>query len=163
MKAKSLLLMAAACATFCSPFMARAQNSQALKPGQIAPADIVEQVRSQNPVKIGSVSVRALPPNAARDRSADSEQSTLVLRSTDNLIGVSANELVVIYKEPNAVQLKVGEWVKDATVKAYADHGLVVIRLKRFADLQPLQLRLAEAFPGARFDLPVTYFGNELR
>ncbi|MFM0337642.1 hypothetical protein [Paraburkholderia fungorum] len=163
MKTKSLLLMAAACASFCSPFMARAQNSQALKPGQIAPADIVEQVQNQNPVKIGSVSVRTLPPSSTRAQSGGSEQSTLVLRSTDNLIGVSANELVVIYKEPKAVQLKVGEWLKDATVKTYEDHGLVVIRLKRFADIQPLQLRLAELFPGARFDLPVTYFRNEAR
>lgn len=141
--------------------MARAQISQAWRPGQIAPPDIMAQVQSRNS-KIGSTSVRELPSNGTRMLSGGPEQSTLVLRSTGNRIGVNANELVVIYKGPSAVQ-KVGQWVKDATVKAYADHGRVVTWLKSFADIQPLQLRLAEAFPGARFDLPVTYFKNKLR
>lgn len=158
MKIKKILLVIAGYASMWDPLMAATGDPQALSPGQIAPPDVVQQIQNEAPVRIGSTSVRPLPERGLRALSAGASQSTLVARSTDNLIGVSANELVVIEKDTNAVQLKVAELTKDAVVKAYADGAIVVVRVKRFSDLQPLQQGLAKAFPGARFDLPVEYF-----
>jgi hypothetical protein len=155
-KIKSFLLVAAGC----TPLMAA---TPALVPGRIAPADVVQQIQNDAPVRIGSASVRPVPENVSHTLSTDSTQRTLVVRSTDNLVGSSENELVVIEKDTAAVQRKVLELATDASVTAYADHGLVIVQLKRFADLPTLRKQLAEAFPAARFDLPVRYFENTIK
>jgi hypothetical protein len=72
----------------------------------------------------------------------------------ENLVGVSANERVAIDQDPQAVRCKVAQLSADASIKVYANHGITIGRLKRFADLQPLRQAPAQAFPAARFDLP---------
>lgn len=140
---------------------AHAQDATDLTPGRIAPANVVQQMQYEAPVRIGAVSVRPLPQGGQHPLSTDASQSTLVARTTDNLIGVSANEMVVIEPNASAVQKKIAELAADAAVRLYAGRGITVVRVKRFSDLPALQQRLAEAFPTARFDLPVMYIENE--
>jgi hypothetical protein len=170
MNLKQMMLLTIACASAGSPLTAAALDTSALDtsalaPGRTAPVDIVRRIEPDAPVQIGAASVRPLPDAEGQPRalSPAAARSTLVVRSTDNLIGVSSNELVVIDKNPAAVQRKVAELAADATIKAYADNGIVVVRLNRFADLLPLKQRLAKAFPAARFDLPVRYFESTLK
>jgi len=148
--------------------VATVARAEVIKPGQPAPPAVVRQLQGTAPVAIGTAVVR---PVASSTPTADAStgaaplspqaasDTTLVVRASDNLVGVSTNDLVVIYPDTAAVSQAVAG--KAAGTKAYPEMGMVVIHTTRFDQLHPLQQDLAKAFPTAKFDLPVRYF--ELR
>jgi hypothetical protein len=143
--------------------------AQSLVPGSKAPAEVVQQLKDVPSVNIGKASVRpvvpqpdaATPPEAAlkSGRSVPAAGgTTFVVRSSDNLVGVSTNDLVVIYRDTAAISQAVAG--KDVSAQAYPDMGLVVLHVGSFDQLAPLKTALSAKFPAAKFDLPVRYFAT---
>ncbi|RWA51209.1 hypothetical protein AU476_24395 [Cupriavidus sp. UYMSc13B] len=88
---------------------------------------------------------------------ADSQgNTTYVARTQDNLVGISNNDLVVIYSDTAAIVAAAGSAAFSA--KPYPDMGFVVLHIANFDQLVSLHQSLAGRFPTAKFDLPVTYF-----
>lgn len=145
-------------------FAAIASSSGILTPGKKAPPETVRQLQDVQPVTIGSAVVRpvATPTDASTAYTPQAaagparRESTLVVRASDNLVGVSDNDLVVLHVDTAAVtQAATG---KASTIKPYPDLGLVVLHFSRFDELVEARKALAELLPAARFDLPVRYF-----
>jgi hypothetical protein len=137
-------------------------NGQDIKPGRPAPAEVVQSLKATAPVTIGSASVRPLvtpasdPGMRLPQGAIAAPGTTFVVRVSDNLVGVSTNDLVVVYPDTGAVIQSVSG--KGFTTKAYPDLGLVVIHAANFDDIEPLQQGIAKTLPNAKFDLPVRYF-----
>ncbi len=141
--------------------LAASAVADTIQPGQTAPASVVKQIQANEPVTIGSVSVRPIPPAVHGLRSATPAGTTLVARTTDNLVGTSTNDLVVIYNDVEAVRTRVAAISGGITMKAYPEMGMVIVHAPRFEQLPPIKQQLAQAFPAAKFDLPVRYFDNK--
>jgi hypothetical protein len=144
-------------------------RAQAISPGKIAPPDVVQQLQGTPVVVVGNTAVRPLTSNqiappassapevpSAKASDTPAGRSTLVVRASDNLVGLSTNDLVVIYPDTAAIVAAAGG--EHDSAKAYPEMGIVVIHVPSFDRLLPLQQTLAARFPAAKFDLPVTYF-----
>ncbi|WP_322050810.1 hypothetical protein [Paraburkholderia bannensis] len=144
--------------------------AQPLVPGTRAPADVVQNLKNAQSVTIGAASVRAVSSgsasqpasNVAATESATAQtapkggETTTVVRESDNLVGVSSNDLVVIYPDTAAVSQALSG--KPVSVKVWANMGIVVVHASTFDQLMPLKTALSQKFPAAKFDLPVKYF-----
>ena len=141
--------------------------AQTLQQGQPAPATVVEQLKDVPPTRIGQQTVRAVPPAALsgqQAKAAAENRRTLVVRDSDNLVGVSANELVIIGADLDAVAAKVaGLQLAGAQTHAYPKLKLLVVKTARFEQLETVRDQVAAAFPEAKFNLPVTYFPRKPR
>lgn len=145
--------------------------AQPLLPGSTAPADVVRSLAGTQPANIGAASVRPVSPgnnaprasgNAGALASAKPQsmpaggETTLVVRASDNLVGLSTNDLVVIYPDTDAVIHAVAG--NAVSTRAYPAMEMVVVHAGSFDQLVPLKDTLSTKFPAAKFDLPVTYF-----
>ena len=131
--------------------------AQTLQQGQPAPAAVVEQLKSVPVTTVGKQSVRAVPP-------APEAGNTVVVREGDNLVGISAHELVVVGSDLAGMSAKIASLqLAGATVNSYPHLGLLVVKTARFEQLERVRNQVAAAFPNAQFDLPVTYFRRKLR
>ena len=144
--------------------------AQAIQPGRPAPPAVVEQIKDEPLIRIGSQSVRALPPAAQSGKHANGAQPatgegrTLVVRASDNLVGVSANELVIVSPDLDAVAAKVASLqLPGAQTNTYQKLQLLVVKTARFEQLETVRSQVAATFPEARFDLPVIYFPQQAR
>ena len=143
--------------------------AQTLQQGQPAPAAVVEQLKSVPVTTVGKQSVRAVPPAPAlRTRAANAPApeagNTVVVREGDNLVGISAHELVVVGSDLAGMSAKIASLqLAGATVNSYPHLGLLVVKTARFEQLERVRNQVAAAFPNAQFDLPVTYFRRKLR
>nr|WP_244109003.1 hypothetical protein [Burkholderia anthina] len=150
---------------------ATAGAAEPLVPGSTAPAELVQKLRHVQSVSIGVVSVRPVAdgthPAASAGNSGASasmraqsmptgSETTTVVRSSDNLVGVSTNDLVVIHPDTSAVSQSLRG--QPVSVRAWPDMGIVVVHAGSFDQLAPLKAMLSTKFPTARFDLPVKYF-----
>ncbi len=132
-------------------------------------AAVVEQIKEVPATRIGSQTVRAVPPGGAgrqagERRAPAQEGRTLVVRDSDNLVGVSANELVIIGADLDAVAAKVASLqLAGAQTHAYPKLKLLVVKTARFEQLETVRDQVAAAFPEAKFNLPVTYFPRKPR
>ena len=145
-------------------------SAQTLQQGRPAPPAVVEQIKDAPPTRIGSQSVRALPPAAQSGKHANgamaatAEGRTLVARESDNLVGVSNNELVIISPDLDAIAAKVASLqLPGAQTNTYPKLQLLVVKTARFEQLETVRSQIAAAFPDARFDLPVAYFSRKRR
>lgn len=126
------------------------------------PPATAAQSQTITPVAIGTTVVRPLPGNARSAAQAASATAvpvsgtTLVARASDNLVGVSTNDLVVIYPDTTAIMQAAAS--RAVSSKGYPNMGLTVIHVASFDRLLPLQQALASQFPAAKFDLPIRYF-----
>ncbi|HEY3598361.1 MAG TPA: hypothetical protein VGL08_12725 [Paraburkholderia sp.] len=164
MKKPGKLATAAAVAAFGLAAFGLSTTSAAadtIQPGQTAPASVVKQIEASEPVTIGSVSVRPIPPAANGVRSATPAGTTLVARATDNLVGTSTNDLVVICSDVGVVQTRVAAIGGGITMRVYPEMGMVIVHAPRFEQLLPIKQQLAQALPAAKFDLPVRYFDKK--
>ena len=144
--------------------------AQTLQQGRPAPAAVVEQLKNAPLTTVGKQSVRAVPQQAAvrtRDAAADSAATTLVVRESDHLVGISAHELVIVgvaAADLPAISAKVASLqLAGASIKSYPHLGLLVVKTARFEHIDSVRSQVAAAFPNAQFDLPVTYFPRKLR
>ncbi|GMG90537.1 hypothetical protein Cmtc_17570 [Cupriavidus sp. TKC] len=144
---------------------AASQPSQTVQQGKVAPSSVTAQLQGTPAVVIGSTSVQPVrqPASASvtngllRPLSADPHgNTTYVVRTGDNLVGISTNDLVVIYPDTSAIVAAAGGATTSA--KPYPDLGMVVLHVGNFDQIEPLHRAIAERFPTAKFDLPVTYF-----
>jgi hypothetical protein len=154
-------VVAAACALAASA----CATAQTLTPGRPAPADTVQTLRSEPSVTIGTASVRPVDTGHAAGTASAKAQSlpvgnetTTVVRASDNLVGVSSNDLVVIYPDTVAVSRALSG--KPVSVKTWPSAGIVVVHVGSFDQLLPLKTALSATFPTAKFDLPVKYFNT---
>ncbi|MGT0250577.1 hypothetical protein [Burkholderia pyrrocinia] len=135
----------------------------AVTQGIVAPAEVVKQLQAVPSVSIGGTSVRPVPPSAVRaalsERAGGSAQSgrdsTFVVRDGDNLVGVSTNDLIVVYADTAAVYHAVVGQVKSVDV--YPQIDTVIVHVGSFDQLSPIKTTLARKFPMAKFSLPVRY------
>ncbi|MGB6054083.1 MAG: hypothetical protein WBG17_02480 [Burkholderiaceae bacterium] len=145
-------------------------SAQPLQQGRPAPPAVIEQVKDAPPIRIGGQSVRPLPPAVLAGKHANgaaptpTEGRTLVVREPDNLVGVSANELVIVSPALDAIAAKVASLhLPGAQIHAAPKLQLLVVKTARFEQLETIRAQVASAFPEARFDLPVTYFPHKPR
>ncbi|MBV8271233.1 MAG: hypothetical protein JO067_03075 [Cupriavidus sp.] len=145
--------------------MAGWAQAQSIEVGKAAPPSVTAQLKGTPAVVIGSVSVKPLrqAPSSSgsngvlRPLAADPPgNTTYVVRTQDNLVGISTNDLVVMHPDTAAIVAAAGASV--ASAKPYPDLGLVVLHVASFDLLAPLHRAIADRFPKAKFDLPVTYF-----
>jgi hypothetical protein len=142
----------------CASF-AHAQDATALRQGVQAPAAQVQSLSRSAPLQIGNTSVFPVPNAAPLDEDGIVQpNSTLVVRSSDNVVGLSTNELVVMYPDTNAVGAAASGLAQQ--VQAFPARGITVMRVSAFSDLLPLYQALLAKFPAATFDLPVMYSKN---
>jgi hypothetical protein len=135
--------------------LAQAQDTT-LKQGTQASAAQVQTLARTAPVTIGKRSVWPMPDSPALDEDGNVQQNaTLVIRSSDRLVGLSSNDLIVIYADTAAVSAAASGLAQQ--VNTFPQMGLTVLHVGAFAQLQPLYQTLAAKFPAARFDLPVRY------
>ena len=143
--------------------------AQTLQQGQPAPAALLEQLKSVPVTTVGTQSVRAVPPAPAlRTRAANAPApeaaSTVVVREGDNLVGISAHELVVVGSDLAGMSATIASLqLAGATLRSYPHLGLLVVKTARFEQLERVRSQVAAAFPSAQFDLPVVYFRRKLR
>ncbi|MGB7479036.1 MAG: hypothetical protein WA924_01795 [Burkholderiaceae bacterium] len=141
--------------------------AQTLQQGQPAPAAVVEQIKDVPPTRIGQQAVRAVPPAALSGQQAKAvaeNRRTLVVRDSDNLVGISSNELIVLGTDLDAIAASVAAMqLPGAQTRVYPKLKLAVVKTARFDQLETVRNRLAAAYPDARFDLPVTYFPRQKR
>ena len=138
------------CATF-----VHAQNAT-LKQGDQAPAALVQQLSRSAPLTIGSTSVWPVPNAVPLDEDGNVQpNSTLVVRSSDQWIGLSRNDLVVIYPDTAAVSAAAGGLAQQ--IQAFPQMGMTVLHVSAFSGLLPLYQALSAKFPAARFDVPVRF------
>jgi hypothetical protein len=149
----SVIVTAIAASAFCADALA-----DTVQPGMVAPPAIVKQMSASAPVQIGSVSVRPIPASAQGTRSTGSSQSTLVARSTDNLVGTSTNDLVVIYSNVEQIKSRAMALGGGISVKTYPDMGLTIVHAVSFDQLESAHQAIGQSYPSAKFDLPVRYF-----
>ena len=143
----------------------------ALQQGQRAPAAVVEQLQDTPVTHIGQHKVRVVPATAALSPTTKMSPATLapqgkslVVRERDNLVGVSAHELVIITPELDAVAAKVASMgLPGATTNPYPKLQLLIVRTARFEQLETVRDQVAAAFPDAKFDLPVVYYPKKPR
>ncbi|WP_118180893.1 hypothetical protein [Paraburkholderia phosphatilytica] len=81
----------------------------------------------------------------------------MVVRSSDNVVGISTNDLVVIHPDTAAVRQVAAGLAKS--VSAYPEMGVTVIHAGGLDQLASIKATLATTFPTVKFDLPVRY-GN---
>ena len=87
-----------------------------------------------------------------------------MVREPDNLVGISANELVIVSPALDAIAAKVASLqLPGARTHAYPKLQLLIVKTARFEQLETVRGEVAAAFPAARFDLPVTYFPQQAR
>lgn len=151
------------------------QTQQQIQQGQVAPAAVVEQLKLVPITQIGSQKVRRVPTEAltgkrtnhVAGRTADNMTNegktttgqTLVARASDNLVGVSSNELVIISSNLDAIAAKITTLqFAGAEIHAYPKLKLLVVKTTQFDQLETIHNSVAASFPDAKFDLPVTYF-----
>lgn len=151
------------------------QAPQHVQQGHVVPAAVAEQLKQVPIIRIGSQKVRPLPPaarigkrssntaNSTHDNSAAESETatghTLVARASDNLVGVSTNELVIIGSNLDAIAAKVATLhLTGIQIQAYPKLKLLVVKTAQFDQLETVHNSVAAAFPDAKFDLPVTYF-----
>ncbi|MGB7479034.1 MAG: hypothetical protein WA924_01785 [Burkholderiaceae bacterium] len=145
-------------------------SAHPLQHGRPAPPAVLEQIKDAPATRIGSQSVRALPPSAvmagkqANGAAPAQEGRTLVVRDGDNLVGVSANELVIVSPALDAIAAKIASLhLPGAQIHTAPKLQLLVVKTARFEQLEMIRGQVAAAFPEARFDLPVTYFPHKPR
>jgi hypothetical protein len=147
--------------------IAECATAQSIQQGKIAPDSMAAQLQGTAAVVIGSVSVKPLrqaPSSSAsagngtlRPLAADAlGNTTYVARTRDNLVGISTNDLVVMHPDTAAI-VAVANGV-TVSAKPYPEIGLVVLHVANFDQIAPLHRAIAERFPTAKFDLPVTYY-----
>jgi hypothetical protein len=145
--------------------MAGWAQAQSIELGKAAPPSVAAQLKGTPAVVIGSVSVKPLrqaPSTSSNDamrhplEAAPQGNTTYVVRTRDNLVGISTNDLVV--KHPDAAAVVAAAGASVASAKPYPDLGLVILHVASFDQLVPLHRVIADRFPTAKFDLPVTYF-----
>ena len=143
--------------------------AQTLQQGQPAPAALLEQLKSVPVTTVGTQSVRAVPPaptlrTRAAKAPAPEAASTVVVREGDNLVGISAHELVVVGSDLAGISATIASLqLAGATLSSYPHLGLLVVKTARFEQLERVRSQVAAAFPSAQFDLPVVYFRRKLR
>lgn len=150
-------LINAVCATLwlCTS-LTQAQQSTALRQGVQASAAQVQAVSRSAPVSIGSTRVWPMPNASPLDENGNVQpNSTLVIRTSDLFVGLSTNDLVVIYPDTAAVSAAASGMAQQ--VQAFPQMGLTVLHVSTFSSLLPLYQTLSTKFPSARFDLPVSY------
>ncbi|MCP3713180.1 hypothetical protein M3I54_41005 [Paraburkholderia sp. CNPSo 3274] len=148
------LLIAGGALLLCAA-LAQAQDV-ALRQGMQASAAQVQSLARTPPVVIGTRSVWPIPSAPALDEDGKVRQNaTLVIRSSDRLVGLSSNDLVVIYADTAAVSAAASGLVQQ--VSAFPRMGMTVLHVSTFGQLQPLYQTLVAKFPAAHFDLPVRY------
>jgi hypothetical protein len=152
----------------CAAAVSGCAAAQPVQPGKVAPPEVAAQLQDAPALVVGAVSVRpvrqgpaarASDPGAAtlRPLSADTQgNTTYVARTRDNMVGISTNDLVVLYADTARVVAAAAGAVVSA--RAYPESGMVVLHVAEFDQLGPLHEAMARQFPAARFDLPVTYF-----
>ncbi len=156
---RSLLAFAAALACGCV-------FAQSAVQGQPAPATVLDQIKHAPLTRIGSQSVRAIPAAsiAGKQAGAGDAGQTLVVRESDKLVGISANELVIISPALDAIAAKVASLQLPGTrTHSYPKLQLLIVKTARFEQLETVRDQVAAAFPEARFDLPITYFAQKAR
>jgi len=131
-------------------------QTAALRQGGQASAVQIQALSRSAPVSIGSTSVWPMPNAAPLDEDGNVQpDSTLVIRSTDRFVGLSTNDLVVIYPDTAAVGAAASGIAQR--VQAFPQMGVTVLHVSSFSSLQPLYQTIAAKFPAATFDLPVSY------
>jgi len=155
--------------TFCALVLLLAAGgalAQTLQQGQPAPAALVEQMKTVAPTRIGEQAVRAVPPTLLSGEQAKVARQgrTLVLRASDNLVGISGNELIVLDDNLEGIAAAVTALrLAGAQIHSYPALHLVLVKTARFDQLTTVRDRLAAKFPDAKFDLPVSYFPRQRR
>ncbi|WP_081087127.1 hypothetical protein [Burkholderia pseudomultivorans] len=131
--------------------------------GTIAPEEVLKQLRATPAVTIGGTAVRPVPSGAIRAASSEGagnvvqsgRDNTFVIRDSDNLVGISTNDLIVVYPDTAAVNQAVAGQVKS--VKIFPQIDTVIVHVASFDQLVSVQAALARKFPTAKFNLPVRY------
>ncbi|MCC8402404.1 hypothetical protein LJ655_10950 [Paraburkholderia sp. MMS20-SJTN17] len=135
--------------------LAHAQGT-ALRQGARASPAQVQQLSRSAPVTIGSTSVWPMPSAEPLDQDGNVQaNSTLVIRASDWFVGLSTNDLVVIYPDTGAVSAAAAGLAQQ--IQAFPTMNLTVLHVSTFSDLLPLYQALSTRLPSARFDLPVSY------
>ncbi|MEO7031114.1 MAG: hypothetical protein ABI351_13045 [Herbaspirillum sp.] len=147
------------------------QTQQLIQQGQVVPAAVAEQLKQVPITQIGSQKVRRVPIAALAGKRANNSTDsttteastnaggTLVARASDNLVGISTNELVIISSNLDAIVAKVATLqLAGAEIHAYPKLKLLVVKTAQFDQLETIHNSVAASFPDAKFDLPVTYF-----
>lgn len=148
------LLTATAALLVCTA-LAQAQDAT-LKQGMRASTAEVQSLARTLPVTIGKSRVWPMPNAPALDADGIVQlNATLVIRANDRRVGLSSNDLVVIYADTGAVSAAASGLAQQ--VSAFPTLGVTVLKVSTFAQLQPLYQTLSAKFPGAQFDLPVSY------
>ncbi len=129
-------------------------EAQIIQQGRPAPPAVVEQIKDVPLTRIGSQSVRALPPATLAGKHANgasaaaTEGRTLVARESDNLVGVSNNELVIIEANLDAVAAKVASLqLAGAQTHPYPRLQLLVVKTARFEQLETVSQPGRRRFP----------------
>jgi|GEM_PF-2234540 len=155
--------------TFCALALLLAAGgalAQTLQQGQPAPAALVEQMKNVAPTRIGEQAVRVVPPAllSGEPAKAAARGRTLVLRASDNLVGISGNELIVLDDDLEGIATAVAALqLPGAQIHSYPTLHLVLVKTTRFEQLSIVRDRLTTQFPDAKFNLPVTYFPRQRR
>ncbi len=130
--------------------------------GRPAPTAVLDQIKDVPLTHIGSQRVRALPPESplrSLAKGGSAATTTTVVRESDNLVGISNNELVIVSPELEAIAAKVATLgLTGAQTRSYPRLQLRIVSTARFEQLETVRSQVAAAFPAAKFDLPVTYF-----
>lgn len=154
------LISAAGTLLLCAS-LAHAQNAT-LRQGVQASATQVQPISRSAPLKIGRTSVWPVPNAAPLDADGNAQpNSTLVVRTSDRFVGLSTNDLLVIYPDTAAVGAAAGALAQQ--VQAFPQQGVTVLHVNAFSDLLPLYQALSTKFPSARFDVPVSYAKQRAR
>lgn len=138
--------------------------AQAPQMGKVAPAETVRQSAAAPLVRIGPQVVRPLPSNGAAANGADGKPAlaagqTLVMRESDHLVGVSNNDLMVVGSDLDGMAAAVEALgLPGVQISRYPKIRLLLVKTRRFEQLQAVHDRLASQYPDARFDLPIQYF-----
>lgn len=160
-RSKTSALIALAVVLGCTSDLALAQTAVQGKP---APANVVNAAQGTASVRIGAQALRAVPeqalPKEALTRKAGAVSTqTFVMRESDNLVGVSLNDLMVVGPDLERMAASVKALgLPGIEINIYPDIGLLLVRTQKFEQLQLVHDRLAGEFAQARFDVPVNYF-----
>lgn len=146
------------------------QNGTRIQLGAPAPPAVAKQAEQTAPVRIGKQNVRPLivQPDptqgaAALSSLAPAEKATLVLRASDNLVGISHHELTVRGADPNQIAELTRSLLPTARTRSFPQLDITIIRVPRFADLAPLAEQLNESLPQARVNLPIQWAPYQTR
>lgn len=143
--------------------------AQTVVQGKRAPSAVAQAAEDVPAVRVGKQVLRAVPqPALPADvlvrKSAGQPARTWVMRESDHLVGVSSNDLMVVGPELDRMAASVRALgLPQMQVDVYPKINLLLVKTRRFEQLQQVHDRLAAEFAQARFEVPVSYFPRKAK